>query len=388
MAELWQGLLDGMGAVLAFFYALVPSYGVAIIGLTVAVRLLLFPLTAKQARSMQKMQLIQPEIKRIQARYKEDRQKLNEEIMKFYKENKVNPLAGCLPLVAQMPIFFALFAVLRHPLKHIPPDSKLFQAFCGTADAASCKPKGLGFLGMNLSEPASANHGGFLGALPYFILIALVVLTGYLQFKQTQARQDPSVQANPQAQIMGKIFPIMFAFISFSLPAGVVLYFLVSNAWQIGQQALIFGSLVPGGANATPELTPPKGGGGAAKGGGAPAKGGGAPAKGGGGAAKAGGAPTKGGGTAAKGGGGAAKGSGAPAKGGEAPAKGGGTPRGKSGPRTGSAPKSDNGTDAKSSAAPEPKSRDASPDGTRSGSDGFGRAQPSGSRPRPRKRRR
>src|SRR5213593_1385865 len=104
-----------MGAVLAFFYAVVPSYGVAIIGLTVVVRLLLFPLTAKQARSMQKMQWVQPEIKKIQAKYKDDRQKLNEEIMKFYKENSINPLAGCLPLVFQMPVFFALFRVLRQP---------------------------------------------------------------------------------------------------------------------------------------------------------------------------------------------------------------------------------------------------------------------------------
>ena len=253
---MWNSLLDGMGAVLAFLYSVVPSYGFAIIGLTVAVRLLLFPLTAKQARSMQKMQQVQPEIKRIQARYKDDRQKLNEEIMKFYKENKINPLAGCLPLVAQMPIFFALFAVLRNPHKHVPHESKLFQAFCGTSNPANCEPKGLRFLGMDLSKAASDAHSSFTDALPFFILIALVVGTGYLQFKQTQARQTG--EPNPQAAMMGKIFPIMFAFISYSLPSGVVLYFLVSNAWQIGQQAVIFGGLTPhadtalgGGGNGT-----------------------------------------------------------------------------------------------------------------------------------------
>ena len=240
---MWNSLLDGMGAVLAFFYGLIPSYGVAIIGLTVAVRLLLFPLTAKQARSMQKMQKIHPEIKKIQARYKDDKQKLNEEIMKFYKENKVNPLAGCLPLVAQMPIFFALFAVLRDPHKHLPAGSTLYEAFCQGANRATCKPRGLGFLGMDLSRGANAAHSSFTDALPYFVLIALVVLTGYLQFRQTQSRQTGEV--NPQAAMMGKIFPVMFAFISFSLPSGVVLYFLVSNAWQIGQQALIFGGLTP-----------------------------------------------------------------------------------------------------------------------------------------------
>jgi YidC/Oxa1 family membrane protein insertase len=356
--ELWQHLLDGMGAVLAFLYALIPSYGVSIVGLTVAVRLLLFPLTAKQARSMQKMQLIQPEIKKIQARYKDDRQKLNEEIMKFYKENQVNPLAGCLPLVAQMPIFFALFAVLRHPVQHIPRDSKLFDAFCGTADPATCKPKGLSFLGMNLSEAASANHGGFIHAVPYFILIALVVVTGYVQFKQTQSRQGAAAQANPQAQIMGKIFPLMFAFISFNLPSGVVLYFLVSNGWQIGQQALIFGSLTPGGA-ATEEGATPSGP--ALKSGGAP-KSGGTPRSG---TPKSAGTPR----------------SGTPKSGGTP--RSGGTPKAGTGPKAG-APKSENGSDAK----PEPKPRNASGDGTPSTPDGFGRAQPSGSRPRPKKRRR
>ena len=238
MGTLWNNLVDGMGAILAFLYSVIPNYGVAIIGLTVLVRLALFPLTAKQARSMQKMQLIQPELKKLQAQYKNDRQKLNEEIMKFYKENSVNPMAGCLPLVFQMPVFFALFRVLSEPQEHLPVDSKLFEAFCGSQSVAECKdPKGLSFLGMDLGEAASNLSGGFTNALPYFLLIALVVVTGYLQFKQTQSRQT---QANPQMALMGKIFPVMFAFISYSLPSGVVLYFLVSNLWQIGQQALIF----------------------------------------------------------------------------------------------------------------------------------------------------
>jgi YidC/Oxa1 family membrane protein insertase len=243
VSTLWNNLVDGMGAILAFLYSVIPNYGFAIIGLTVLVRLALFPLTAKQARSMQKMQLVQPEIKRLQAQYKNDRQKLNEEIMKFYKENKINPMAGCLPLVLQMPIFFALFRVLSDPHKHLPTDSNLFEAFCGNLDAKACGstagfPRGLKFLGMDLGQAASEISGGFTDALPYFLLIALVVVTGYLQFKQTQSRQTS--QTNPQMAMMGKIFPVMFAFISYSLPSGVVLYFLVSNAWQIGQQALIF----------------------------------------------------------------------------------------------------------------------------------------------------
>ncbi|MGH9037258.1 MAG: YidC/Oxa1 family membrane protein insertase [Acidimicrobiia bacterium] len=256
---MWNSLLDGMGSVLAFFYSAVPSYGVAIIGLTIIVRLVLFPLTAKQARSQLKMTQAAPEIKKIQAKYKDDRPKQNEEVMKYYKENKINPVAGCLPLLAQMPIFFALFAVLRSPIKHIPTGSKLNEAFCGDAieRGVACTRetvKGLRFLGMDLSRAASEAKDGFTDALPYYLLIALVVVTGYLQFKQTQSRQTS--QANPQMAMMGKIFPVMFAFISFSLPSGVVLYFLVSNAWQIGQQALIYGHLMP-------EEAPPAGGNGA-----------------------------------------------------------------------------------------------------------------------------
>ena len=353
MAELWQYLLDGMGSVLAFFYALIPSYGVAIIGLTVAVRLLLFPLTAKQARSLQKMQLVQPEIKRIQAKYKDDKQKLNEEIMKFYKENEVNPLAGCLPLVAQMPVFFALFAVLRHPVTHIATHTKLYQAFCGTAPKNACKPRGLSFLGMDLSKGAAEVTGGFVHALPYFILIGLVVITGYLQFQQTQARQAAKGQAqNPQAAMMGKIFPLMFAFISYRLPSGVVVYFFVSNAWQIGQQALIFGSLTPGGASPAP---PTDGTGGTKPGAGAKS-------------------------TNADGADGAGGAAGEPGRwwkaltAGRGPAKDGG----------GAGP-SPAAPETKPPKVPEPKPRAPGP---AEGRDGLGRAQPSGSKPRPRKRRR
>src|SRR5690349_24456539 len=129
-----------LSQLLAWFYDIIPSYGVAIVLLTVAVRLILFPLTAKQARSMQAMQRIQPEIKRLQAKYKNDRQKLNEEMMKFYKENQINPLAGCLPLVVQLPVFFALYRTLEHAYKYVPTDSKLFEAFCHPATTASaCK---------------------------------------------------------------------------------------------------------------------------------------------------------------------------------------------------------------------------------------------------------
>ncbi|HEY3241579.1 MAG TPA: YidC/Oxa1 family membrane protein insertase, partial [Acidimicrobiia bacterium] len=246
--------------------------------------------------------------------------------MKYYKENKINPVAGCLPLLAQMPIFFALFAVLRRPYSHLPQGSELYKAICGSRPRLECAkdPSGLHFLGMDLSKAASAAHDGFTDALPYFLLIALVVVTGYLQFKQTQSRQTS--QANPQMAMMGKVFPIMFAFISLNLPSGVVLYFLVSNAWQIGQQALIYGHLMPddavpaggNGATDTPKTAPP---------------------------------PPK-------------------AREQKPPARG-------------------DGADGKADGAGKTPGKDAAAGGgTAQAPDSFGRAQPSGSRPRPKRRRR
>jgi YidC/Oxa1 family membrane protein insertase len=106
-------LYTALGWVMALLYAAIPSYGIAIILLTVAVRLVLYPLTVKQTKSMQAMQRLQPEIKRLQAKYKNDRNKLNEEMMAFYKENKVNPLSGCLPLILQLPLFIVLYRLIH-----------------------------------------------------------------------------------------------------------------------------------------------------------------------------------------------------------------------------------------------------------------------------------
>ena len=106
-------LFDAIAQALAFFYELVPSYGFAIIGLTLLVMVALTPLTLKGTRSMMMMQQLQPEIRKIQSKYKDDRQKLNEELLKFYRENNLNPMGGCLPLLVQMPVFIVLYQVLR-----------------------------------------------------------------------------------------------------------------------------------------------------------------------------------------------------------------------------------------------------------------------------------
>jgi YidC/Oxa1 family membrane protein insertase len=230
-------LYNALGAVLAFFYAIVPNEGVAIILLTITVMLLLFPLTAKSSRSMLAMQRLQPEIKKLQAKHKGDRQKLNEEMMKLYQENKVNPLGGCLPLVVQFPVFIALFHVLRSTAATVPTGSSLYKAII------AAEPAGLTFLGMDLSLKATDNHGDLLSALPYYVLVGAVFLTGFLQSRQSQRNTPPG--ANAQMQMITKVLPIAFGAFSLFFPAGLVLYFLVSNLWRLGQQELIMRKIAP-----------------------------------------------------------------------------------------------------------------------------------------------
>src|SRR5437899_227663 len=143
MAEAWGAILNFLGAVLNGIYKVIPSYGVAIILLTLLVRVVLIPLTVKQIRSMAAMQKLQPELKRLQQKYKGDRQKLNEEMMKLYREHGVNPLGGCFPLLMQAPVFIALYSVLRSA---VPFDVALAAPVAAPADISSrstiCAPEG------------------------------------------------------------------------------------------------------------------------------------------------------------------------------------------------------------------------------------------------------
>ena len=233
-------LYAGLGQLLAWFYAVIPSYAVAIILLTIAVSILRMPLVAKQVKSQQEMQKVQPELKRIQTKYKTDPQKRNEELMKLYKEHNVNPFAGCLPMLLQMPIFIVLYRLIndlgRPEPKHIPTDSALYRALSGSGGEMRS-------FGMDLSDVAS-RVSGFTNLLPYLFLIVLVVGTGYYQQRQMTARL-PKDAINPQMAIMTKVFPAFMGFFSFQIPAGVVLYFIVSNMWQIGQQAVTFRAFPP-----------------------------------------------------------------------------------------------------------------------------------------------
>lgn len=234
-------LHSAFGSVLAGYFGVVKSYGLAIALLTITLRVVLIPLTAKQVRSQQAMSKLQPEMKRLQAKYKGDRQKLNEEMMALYKEHGANPLAGCLPILLQMPLFFVLYRLvmdLSHKVdgrampKHLPDGSLLQESLIESGGRMMS-------WGMDLAQKAGSVKGGLGDALPYYFLVALVVATGFYQQRQMTAR-TPKDAMNPQMAMVMKIFPAMFGLISLSVPAGVVVYFIVSNLWQIGQQAVTF----------------------------------------------------------------------------------------------------------------------------------------------------
>jgi YidC/Oxa1 family membrane protein insertase len=278
----WQALLDGLGWVLAQIYEVIPNFGVTIIVLTFVIRVVLLPLGIKQVRSMQHMQIIQPKVKQIQQKYKANKQRQQEEIMKLYKEYGVNPFSGCWPVLLQFPILISMYSVLRfpqHPI-HIPEETKLYAAVTVqippipiTADMTPAEiqalvpdqpgpASGTSFLGMNLLCPAglpwqpapetlrdeiSVNGEGValeypvqcasntVERIPYYAFALLMFGTTYYQQRQMQ-RASPPGAASQQQQALLKILPIMFGVFGIFFPAGLVVYWTTSNVWQIGQQ--------------------------------------------------------------------------------------------------------------------------------------------------------
>jgi YidC/Oxa1 family membrane protein insertase len=193
----------------------------AIVGLTVIVRLILVPLTVKQIHSMQNLQRHAPEMKEIQRKYKHDKQKLNEELMKFYKENRINPASSCLPLLAQFPIFISLFFLL----KNFTTDTN----YCGPPQ---CVPgDNLEWLGLiNILEPARVGWG----------ILLVVIYVG----SQLASSYFMSVTADPRQRVIFLALPFLFLPIALNFKAGLVLYWATTNLWTVGQ-GLITRRLMP-----------------------------------------------------------------------------------------------------------------------------------------------
>jgi YidC/Oxa1 family membrane protein insertase len=251
---MFDAFFDFMAGALAFFYELSgESYGGAIILLTLAINLALLPLTLKGTRSMMQMQRLQPEMKALQAKYKDDRETLNRELMAFYKENSINPLGGCLPLLLQMPVFLVLYQVVRGLTQREDTPDPVPEGF---PDPANFDPKYLDhstalyqnlsttnhmdWWGIDLSQSAqrTLSDDGFVAAIPYLILLVLVLVTSFVQQKQVSSR-NPDAQTNKQQQMLLRVMPLFFALISWSLPAALTLYFATANMFRVCQQELI-----------------------------------------------------------------------------------------------------------------------------------------------------
>jgi YidC/Oxa1 family membrane protein insertase len=257
-----------IATILAWFYSLTHNYALAIAMLTLTVMVLLTPLTLKGTKSMIQMQRLQPEIKKIQTEFKADRQRLNEELMKFYQENKINPVGGCLPLLIQAPVFGVLYRVVhklteactadniasalakkagrcysadpRFPIKadtfgpsYIRKTTDLWQALAGKTKMVS--------FGIDLGQSTIKQiQQSFVEAIPFMVLILLVGFTSWYQQRQIMARQKGQPSSVPaQQQAIMKFLPFMWPIFLLFLPTGLAVYALVSNLYRIGQQSFI-----------------------------------------------------------------------------------------------------------------------------------------------------
>jgi YidC/Oxa1 family membrane protein insertase len=233
-----SGLMLG---ILDFFQKLTGSYGIAIILLTIVVRLLLYPLSQKQMVSMARMQKLQPRMKVLQEKFKDNKEKLNEEMMRLYRENNVNPMAGCLPLLVQLPVMIVLFQVLMNykvaanaTFLGIQLENSIFQ---GLASA----------LGVSVAEGARAGIGDVIsgimsnpsGLANVGLYLPGLALTGVICFMTWFQQKMSGASDNPQMATMNIIMPIFMAFMCLGLPGGVVVYWGTSSFIGIVQQYVI-----------------------------------------------------------------------------------------------------------------------------------------------------
>lgn len=236
---MWQAILNGLSWILETLNNLVGNYGFAIVLFTIVVKLALFPLTLKQQKSMYHTQQIQPELKKLQEKYKDNKEKLNKEMTKLYQEKGVNPLAGCLPMILQMVILIALFQVLRNSTNN--PNLNLY------------------FLGIgSIALPPSA----YLAAAPV-IAIVIPALSGIFAWfsnktmqlnqptkepdkkeekkddKKKDNKEDMAEAMQNSNKMMMNFMPIMSAFIAWQMPIALGIYWIMQSAIQVGQNMYV-----------------------------------------------------------------------------------------------------------------------------------------------------
>ncbi|MDZ4167500.1 MAG: YidC/Oxa1 family membrane protein insertase [Coriobacteriia bacterium] len=216
--------------VLQILHSVVGDYGLAIIALTVVVRIMLLPLTVKQTKSMYELQRIQPKIKELQEKYKKDKEKLQEETLKFYQENKVNPFGGCLPLLLQMPIFFALFRMLGTT----GTKPGLFPNYIASLPDAAAEAASRFWIvlpDITMSAGQVYSGDGLVAALPYLIFVVLFGLSTVVPQLMQPGAQN---QQKQMAILMGG----MMLFFGWSVSAGVVLYWVTQGLLGLLQQVI------------------------------------------------------------------------------------------------------------------------------------------------------
>lgn len=267
-------MFELIARILAFFYDLIPSYGFAIAMLTMCVMVVFMPLTFKSTKSMIAMRRIQPELKALQAKHADDKETLNKEMMALYQERGVNPVGGCLPVLFQAPVFYVLFRVVRGitrrtsdvgyvngsatasgglaetgvevqlpgaieaPTKNFNPeylddlqDSGLYTDLINSNEMLSW--------GIDLSRSASeALTTSIPSSIPYLVMVVITGFLSWFQQKQIQGRMK-TAEMNPQMQMITKVMPWFLPVFAFTMPAALVVYFIVSALFRVGQQAVI-----------------------------------------------------------------------------------------------------------------------------------------------------
>ena len=229
------------GVIVLIHKGLTPIFGtdsgvtwtLSIMGLVVLIRIILIPLFVKQIKSQRALTALQPQMKEIQKKYKDDRQKQSEEMMKLYKEHKTNPLASCFPILAQAPIFFALFTVLNGIARNTPHGVLRGELLVSAQEAK--------FFGANLSNTFLSSDSNTQTKLVTVVLIAFMSATTFITQRQLMVKGMPKMDSSnnmmlQQQKIMLYVFPVIFAVSGVNFPVGVLIYWSTTNLWTFGQQ--------------------------------------------------------------------------------------------------------------------------------------------------------
>jgi YidC/Oxa1 family membrane protein insertase len=259
--EAFSPLIAVFESILVFIHANVVggSWGLAIVGLTVLIRAVLVPLTLKQFRSMQELQRLAPELKALQEKYKDDKQRQQQEIMSFYREHKVNPFASCLPLLLQLPVFISLFYMLRTDLKKHICGPALVTHYNAAYHSAVASVSGIPakYIEKTNCQQVAPGSGKFLflpditnKATGAALIVLLVLYVG----SQLASTMMMSASADPNQRRLMMVLPLFFVIILYRYPAGLLVYWITTNLWTIGQGYFVRRRIGP-----PPTVSPSKG---------------------------------------------------------------------------------------------------------------------------------